>query len=95
MTKAIIYKPTKVATQSGLCVERFWILEFLPKNTRFKEPLMGWDANSDMEQSQVRLKFSIKDDAVTYAKTIEGLEYDVLKHNDRKQIIKHYVNNFR
>ena len=62
---ARIYRPAKSATQSGLGRTRRWVLEYGPTSARTIEPLMGWTGSRDME-SQVRLTFATKDEAIDY-----------------------------
>ncbi|OSP54534.1 ETC complex I subunit [Pseudoruegeria sp. SK021] len=64
---ARIYQPSKTAMQSGTAKTRDWVLEFVPAASRDVDPLMGWTSSSDT-QSQVRLTFSTKKAAVSYAK---------------------------
>ena len=64
--KAIIYKPTKTAMQSGYGNTKKWILEFITKDA-LENPLMGWQSSIDT-LSEVLLSFSSKDKAIEYAK---------------------------
>ena len=66
MKKAKIYKPNKTAMQSGLGKIDKWILEFETDNPT-KNPLMGWESSADT-YSELKLEFSTKELAVTYAK---------------------------
>ena len=69
MKKAKIYKPTKTAMQSGSRNTKSWLLEFDTLNTGIS-PLMGWESSKDT-MSEVRLKFSTREQAVNYAKKIK------------------------
>lgn len=84
--RARIYQPSKTAMQSGTAKTRGWLLEFAPASAREVDPLMGW-TSSDDTQSQVRLKFDSKEDALDYAKShgIDAVvqEPKVRKHNIR------------
>jgi hypothetical protein len=88
-----IYKPAKTAMQSGEARTLEWILEFEPASPRAPDPLMGWTSTSDM-QSQVRLEFETKEEAIAYAKR-EGLAYTLVEPKPRKPIRKSYADNFR
>ena len=66
MKKAKIYKPTKTAMQSGARNTKNWLLEFDTLNTGVN-PLMGWVSSKDT-MSEVKLKFSTKNQAINYAK---------------------------
>jgi hypothetical protein len=90
---ARIFKPAKTAMQSGEARTKEWVLEFEPGAARDVDPLMGWTSSSDM-QSQVRLEFDTKDEAVAYA-TREGLAYTLTEPKPRKPIRKSYADNFR
>lgn len=68
MKRARIYKPTKSAMQSGKRNTKLWCLEFVPNNTRFVEPIMGWTGSADMYPNEVKLFFATKDQAINYAK---------------------------
>tara|TARA_B100001123_G_scaffold424983_1_gene537218 strand:- start:118 stop:522 length:405 start_codon:yes stop_codon:yes gene_type:complete len=91
MKKAKIYKPTKTAMQSGNRNSKHWILEFDTINTGI-DPLMGWETSRDT-MSEVKLKFTSKDQAVTYAKK-NNIEYYIVEPQKRKLIKKTYADNF-
>ena len=63
---ARIYQPAKTAMSSGTAKTKFWVLEFVPTEERYLDPLMGW-TSSDETQTQVRLEFETKDAALDYA----------------------------
>ena len=63
---AKIYQPSKTAMSSGSASTKSWVLEFPPAESRDIDPLMGW-ISSDDTQTQVRLKFATKEEAVAYA----------------------------
>jgi antibiotic biosynthesis monooxygenase (ABM) superfamily enzyme len=90
---ARIFKPAKTAMQSGEARTKEWVLEFEPASPRDIDPLMGWTSSRDM-QSQVRLEFDTKEEAVAYA-TREGLAYTLTEPTPRKPIRKSYADNFR
>ena len=91
MNKAKIYKPTKTAMQSGLRNTSKWVLEFDTQNTGIN-PLMGWETSKDT-MSEVKLEFSTKDSAISYAKK-NNIEYYIVEPQKRKIIKKSYADNF-
>ncbi|MEM7621142.1 MAG: ETC complex I subunit [Pseudomonadota bacterium] len=90
---ARIYKPTKTAMQSGEARTKKWVLDYEPEMPRNVEPLMGWTSSADMN-SQIRMTFSTKDEAIAYAKR-NGIPYKVFEPKKRKKIKKSYADNFR
>ena len=91
MKKAKIYKPANTAMQSGKRNTKNWILEFDTLNTGIS-PLMGWQSSKDT-MSQVRLDFSTKEHAISYAKK-NNIDYYIIKPQKRKTIKKSYTDNF-
>jgi hypothetical protein len=91
MKKAIIYKPSKSAMQSGIKKFDRWIIEFITQNPG-KNPLMGWESSSDT-YSELNLEFKSKDLAIEYAKK-NNIEFEVLNPNKRKIVKKSYADNF-
>ena len=89
--KAKIYKPSKTAMQSGTRNSRNWLLEFdtLDKGIN---PLMGWISSKDT-MSEIKLEFSTKEQAVSYAKK-NKINYYVIEPKKRKIIKKSYADNF-
>jgi hypothetical protein len=90
---ARIFKPARTAMQSGEARTKEWVLEFAPASPRSADPLMGWTSSRDT-QTQVRLEFDTKEEAIAYA-TREGLAYTVVDPKPRKPIRKSYADNFR
>jgi hypothetical protein len=72
--------------QSGVARTRQWVLEFAPDSARSVDPLMGWTSSSDT-QSQVRLRFDTRDEAVEYARE-HGIEATVIEPKTRKPNIR-------
>lgn len=93
MMTARIFKPARTAMQSGEARTKEWVLEFEPANPRSADPLMGWTSSSNT-QTQVRLEFETKEEAIAYA-TREGLAYTLAEPKPRKPIRKSYADNFR
>ena len=90
---ARIYRPSRTATQSGIGKAKFWLLEFEPKEARRIDPLMGWTGSGDMAR-QVRLNFSTKEEAITYAEK-NGLSYLVEEAKPTPRKIVSYSDNFK
>ena len=91
MKRAKIYKPAKTAMQSAEGNTRNWLLEFDTLNTGIN-PLMGWESSKDT-MSEVKLKFSTKDQAINYAKKY-NIDYYIIEPEKRKIIKKSYTDNF-
>ena len=91
MRKAKIYKPSKTAMQSGERNTKKWILEFDTLNTGVN-PLMGWVSSKDT-MSEVKLKFSTKNQAINYAKK-NNIDYYIIEPQKHKIIKKSYTDNF-
>jgi hypothetical protein len=91
--KAKIYKPTKTAMQSGRAKYNKWVLKFLDQKNQLKDTMMGWNGGSSTV-SQIELKFSSKEEAVSYAKK-NNIDYEVLETSERKVINKSYADNFK
>ena len=91
MKKALIYKPSKTAMQSGVKKYDKWIVEFLTDKPGIN-PLMGWESSTDT-LSEIRLEFSTKDLAIEYAKK-NKIEFEIIESKNRKIIKKSYSDNF-
>ena len=92
MKKAKIYKPSKTAMQSGLAKSDKWVVEFLTKEPSIN-PLMGWESSTDT-LSELKLEFSSKDLAVSYAKK-NKIVYELIESQERKIVKKSYADNFK
>lgn len=92
--RARIYQPSKTAMSSGTAKTKNWVLEFAPAEARSVDPLMGWTSSSDT-QSQVKLKFSSKEEAMEYAES-KGIQAIVQEPKKRKPNIRQggYGENF-
>ncbi len=77
--------------QSGKRSTKKWLLEFDTLNLGVN-PLMGWISSIDT-MSEVKIKFSTKDQAINYAKK-NNIDYNVIEPQKRKIIKKSYANNF-
>ena len=91
MRKARIYKPAKTAMQSGLRKTKNWILEYELLETGIS-PLMGWESSKDT-LSEIKLEFSTRDLAISYAKK-NNISYYVINPQDSKLVKKSYSDNF-
>ncbi len=91
MKKAIIYKPNKTATQSGLGKTLKWVLQFETKDPTMN-PLMGWESSSDT-YSELRLEFTTKELAINYAKK-KKIDFEIIEPKKRKIVKKSYADNF-
>tara|TARA_Y100000591_G_scaffold178096_1_gene153730 strand:- start:181 stop:462 length:282 start_codon:yes stop_codon:yes gene_type:complete len=91
MKKAKIYIPNKSPMQSGLGKTQKWLLEFETKDPT-KNPLMGWESSSDT-MSELKLEFSSKDLAISYAKKMK-IDFEIIEPKKRKIIKKSYADNF-
>ena len=65
--RARIYRPAKSAMSSGTAKTKRWVLDFARDSAREIDPLMGWTSSTDT-QSQVRLTFDTKEEALAYAR---------------------------
>ena len=77
--------------QSGERNTKKWLLEFETLNTGVN-PLMGWVSSKDT-MSEVRLKFSTREQAISYAKK-NNIDYYIIEPQKRKIIKKSYADNF-
>jgi hypothetical protein len=91
MKKAKIYIPNKNPMQSGIGKTDKWILEYETKDPT-NNPLMGWESSSDT-YSEIRLEFSSKDLAISYAKK-KKIEFELIEPKKRKTVKKSYADNF-
>lgn len=91
--RARIYQPPKNAMQSGLAATHEWVLEFEPSSPRRPDPLMGWSGSADT-QTQVRLVFATREEAVAYAER-NGITFDLELAQARRIRPKAYADNFR
>ena len=77
--------------QSGMKNTKNWLLKFDTLNTGV-DPLMGWE-NSKDTMSEIKLKFSTKEQAINYAKK-NNIEYYLVQPKKRKIVKKSYSDNF-
>ena len=91
MKKALIYKPSKTAMQSGVKKYDKWIVEFLTDKPGIN-PLMGWESSTDTFNS-VKLEFKTKELAIEYSKK-NKIDYEIIEPKTRKINKKSYADNF-
>ena len=91
MKTARIYLPTKSAMQSGKGKSEKWVLDFVPQKSKYN-PLIGWESSKDTN-SQIKLNFSSKEQAIEYAKK-NNIKYKLIEPNKKKFVIKSYADNF-
>ncbi|RST82788.1 ETC complex I subunit [Aquibium carbonis] len=90
---ARIYSPAKTAMQSGKAKTGRWLLEFDPQMPKKIDPLMGYTTSRDM-QSQIRLVFDTREEAVAYASK-HGIPFRVQEPKEAKRRQISYSDNFR
>jgi hypothetical protein len=88
-----IFQQPKSAMQSGTAGTHEWIIDWEPSDRRVQDPLMGWFGSGDT-QSQVRLRFDTKEEAVAFAEK-RGLAYQVELPPVRVHKPKAYADNFK
>ena len=91
MKKAIIFKPSKTAMQSGLGNTDKWILKYVTENPGIN-PLMGWESSTDT-LTELKLEFLTKESAIDYAKK-NKIEFEIINPQERKVVKKSYSDNF-
>ncbi|RYH02224.1 ETC complex I subunit [Salipiger sp. IMCC34102] len=84
--QARIFRPARTAMSSGTAKTKRWVLDFVDTSGRDIDPLMGW-TSSDDTQSQVRLFFDTKEEALAYAKD-KGLDAVVTDPQQRKANVR-------
>mgnify|MGYP004527165965 CR=1 FL=1 len=90
---ARIYRPARTAMQSGKGKTKEWLFLYEPAAPKMVEPLMGYTSSSDM-QSQVRLSFETKEQAVAYADRY-GIPYRIEEEQVAVRPKVSYSDNFR
>ncbi|MEM5521334.1 ETC complex I subunit [Sulfitobacter sp. AS59] len=84
--RARIYQPARTAMSSGTAKTHVWLLEFDQETAREVDPLMGWTSSNDT-QTQVRLRFETKEEAVEYA-VAHGIDALVQEPHKRRSNIR-------
>jgi hypothetical protein len=83
---AKIYQPARSAMQSGQARTRHWVLEFVPADARWIDPLMGWTSSDDMN-SQVSLRFASQEEAIAYAER-HGIPFELFEPKKRRHVVR-------
>jgi hypothetical protein len=91
--QARIFQRPKNAMQSGKALIDDWVLDFVPKEAKRPDPLMGWAGSGDTSQ-QIQLTFPSKEAAVAYAEKY-GIDAIVHPTPPRKLKLQAYADNFR
>ena len=84
--QARIYRPTKTAMSSGTAKTNLWVLDFVKESACEIDPLMGWTSSTDT-QSQVRLTFATRQEAMDYAKD-HGIDAVVTEPQARRANVR-------
>ena len=93
MTTARIIEQQRGTTQSGKAKAGRWTLEIERKEALKPDPLTGWAGSGDTE-TQLRLSFDSKDEALAYARS-KGLEVHIVPAAPVGLKIQAYADNFR
>ena len=93
MTTARIIEQQRGTTQSGKAKAGRWTLEIERKEALKPDPLTGWAGSGDTE-TQLRLSFDTKAEALAYAKS-KGLEVHLVPAPPIPLKLQAYADNFR
>ena len=93
MTVARIVEEQRKTTQSGKAQDGLWILEFVRQEAQRPDPLTGWNGSGDT-RTQVRLRFSSKEEALAYARR-KGFDVHLVPAAPVSMKIQAYADNFR
>ena len=93
MTVARISELDRRTTQSGKANSGLWLLEFERQEPLRPDPLTGWNGSGDTD-TQVRMTFRSKDEAIGYAER-NGFKYHLVPATPIKLKLQAYSDNFR
>ncbi|MBA3577844.1 MAG: ETC complex I subunit [Sphingomonas sp.] len=93
MTVARISEIDRRTTQSGRANAGLWVLEFERTEGQLPDPLTGWNGSGDTN-TQVRITFQTREDAVAYAQR-HAIPYHLVPATPVKLKIQQYADNFR
>ena len=93
MTTARIIEQQRGTTQSGKAKAGRWTLEIERTEALKPDPLTGWAGSGDTE-TQLRLSFDSKDEALAYARS-KGLEVHIVPAAPVGLKLQAYADNFR
>jgi hypothetical protein len=91
--RARIFQPPKTAMQSGRAGTAQWVLDYLSATPQHADALMGWTGGGDT-QTQVRLHFDTREEAIAFAES-NGLLYELELPHERRIKPKAYADNFK
>ena len=93
MTVARIAEIDRKTTQSGRANAGLWVLEFERSEPQRPDPLTGWNGSGDTN-TQVRITFATKEEAVAYAER-HNIPYHLVPATPVSLKIQAYADNFR
>ncbi|MCL6740983.1 ETC complex I subunit [Sphingomonas sp. RB56-2] len=93
MTVARIVQEQRKTTQSGKAQAGSWTLEYERQQAQRPDPLTGWNGSGDTN-TQIRLRFSTKEEAMAYA-TRKGFTVHVVPAAPTSLKLQAYADNFR
>ncbi len=93
MTVARIIEEQRKTTQSGKAKAGTWTLEFEREEAQRPDPLTGWSGSGDTD-TQIRLTFDSKDEAIAYA-TKKGFDIHLVPAPTIPLKLQAYADNFR
>ena len=93
MTVVRIIEEQRKTTQSGKAKAGRWSLEYERKEALKPDPLTGWAGSGDTD-TQVRLGFDSKEEALAYAEA-KGLEVHLVPAPPVALKLQAYADNFR
>ena len=93
MTTARIIEKQRSTTQSGRANDGLWTLEFEREQPLRPDPLTGWAGSGDTN-TQVRLGFATRDEAVAYA-TKKGFDIHIVPAPPVALKLQAYADNFK
>lgn len=93
MTTARLIEEQRKTTQSGKARAGRWTLEMERKEALQPDPLTGWSGSGDTE-TQLRLSFDSKDEALAYARS-KGFEVHIVPAPPIQLKLQAYADNFR
>ena len=93
MTTARIIEDDRRTTQSGTAQAGRWLLAFEREQPLRPDPLTGWSGSGDTN-TQVRISFNTRDEALAYAKA-KGFTVHLVPAPPVSLKIQAYADNFR
>ena len=93
MPIARIIEVERKTTQSGKAKAGRWTLEYERQEAQRADPVMGWAGSGDTD-TQVRLSFATKEEALAYASR-KGLDVHLIASPPVTLKIQGYADNFR